>query len=238
MLFLSAIPFVYAEKLAQGKTVTADTEYSGSFIAEYAVDGDNSTRWCSAATGVPHWIYVDLNDTYQVTGVNILFELSYASNFTIEKSFNEIAWTTVLDNQTGLEGWVNVTFAENNGRYWRITGVTNPLSALSIFEFEIIGDTVPVPTSTPTIAPTEAQTLSYTWLYTGLLIFMAIANILLIGYRKSPIINFIFGIVSICIVAVAAGYGSYIVFYPLPNVLLGLVAVVTLFSAGLSLRGS
>lgn len=91
-------------------------------------------------------------------------------------------------------------------------------------------------TETAEVLTAGSESSNYT--YVAVMFFMIIADIFFAGSKKAPILGFIFGIISICIVAVAAGYGSYIVFYPLPNVLLGFVAIVTLFSAGLSLRGS
>ena len=39
---------------------SADSEFSGSFIAAYAFDGNNATRWTSANSSHPHYIQIDL----------------------------------------------------------------------------------------------------------------------------------------------------------------------------------
>lgn len=71
------------------------------------------------------------------------------------------------------------------------------------------------------------------------IIFLLIVDIYLAGSRKAPLFGFVFGIVSICVVAVTGSMTSTdLPFYPLPSVLLGLTAIVTLFSSGYSLRGS
>lgn len=74
--------------------------------------------------------------------------------------------------------------------------------------------------------------------YIIVMFFLVIMNIYLAGSKKSPLLGFVFAIVSICVVAAAQGMSVDIPFFPLPNVLLGLTAVVTIFSAGLTIRGS
>lgn len=67
--------------------------------------------------------------------------------------------------------------------------------------------------------------------------FLVIMDIYLAGSKKSPLLGFIFAVVSICVVAAGQGMSADIPFFPLPNVLLGLTAIVTMLSAGLSIKG-
>lgn len=66
---LSTFSVMAQTNVAAGKTVTADSELNSTYVAEKAVDNNNSgnsSRWLSANTSWPHWIEVDLGSSYDI----------------------------------------------------------------------------------------------------------------------------------------------------------------------------
>lgn len=102
--------------LALNKPATAS-----SGTASAAVDGNLGSRWESAHKD-NEWIYVDLQDIYQLTSFQIIWETASASDYRIQVSNNATDWITILE--------VNGKQSENNrldeaaiggaGRYVRI----------------------------------------------------------------------------------------------------------------------
>jgi hypothetical protein len=81
-----------------GATITAETEFSSSYLASYAFDSNLSTRWASTVSSLPSWIKVDLG----AGNAQIVMALSYCpetaapKNFTFSGSNNDADWTQLL----------------------------------------------------------------------------------------------------------------------------------------------
>src|SRR6185295_3727019 len=56
--------------LSLNRPVVSSSDFSSSYAARLAVDGDGSTRWSSQFSD-PQWIYVDLGARYNVTRVKL-----------------------------------------------------------------------------------------------------------------------------------------------------------------------
>ncbi|MGC9452909.1 MAG: discoidin domain-containing protein [Oceanipulchritudo sp.] len=69
LLCLFAVPALAApENVALNRPVVADSINSPETPAERAVDGDTtSTRWVSGSDPMPHWIEVELDQSYQLS---------------------------------------------------------------------------------------------------------------------------------------------------------------------------
>ena len=80
-----------------GKATASSTEY---YPPDYAIDGDNNTRWTSDS-GMPQWYKIDWgNQTQQLNSIEIVFEnKTYANDYTIQ-TWNGAA----LTNQTMVMG--------------------------------------------------------------------------------------------------------------------------------------
>ena len=84
------------ENLALNKTVTASTSYSGAkFAVVNATDGDLTTRWGNNYNSTAfkggnqaEWIMVDLGALYPVECVEIVWESSYATKYSVQGSTN------------------------------------------------------------------------------------------------------------------------------------------------------
>ncbi len=89
------------EHIAKGKDVTASSKFKAAYSAENTVDGDVSyklSRWITEKSTGPHWLEIDLSDTYEVDRVVISaddqaiptdFELQYWNGTTWEALFTE-----------------------------------------------------------------------------------------------------------------------------------------------------
>jgi hypothetical protein len=88
------------DDLAKGKIAVADQTYMpdpSTYIASNAVDGDTETLW-NGGTGSPHWLKVDLGQTYSISHVDLYsagfrggttFDLYYSN---IDQAWNDV-WT-------------------------------------------------------------------------------------------------------------------------------------------------
>jgi len=159
ILSLNCVFVVAYTNLALGKTAKASSLESISFKADYAIDGDITTRWGSIEREPnPEWIVVDLGSNIKINKVNIMWESAFAKNFEIQVSRNDIDYETVsnvkinreviLDEEAELEDYIQTTtsFATVGARYVRIYCTEKgTLYGYSIYELEIyyINDNVP-----------------------------------------------------------------------------------------------
>lgn len=67
--------------------------------ANYANDGDMSTRWASEKDLLPQWLEVSWSQKQRIRGAKIMFENAYAANYTIQ-TWNGTDWI----NQTSVTG--------------------------------------------------------------------------------------------------------------------------------------
>jgi len=177
ILSLNCVFVVAYTNLALGKTAKASSLESISFKADYAIDGDITTRWGSEERkSNPEWIVVDLGSNIKINKVNIMWESAFARNFEIQVSRNDIDYETVsnvkinreviLDEEAELEDYIQTTtsFATVGARYVRIYCTEKgTLYGYSIYELEIyyINDNVPT-TKTGTKSGTITSEPTYT----------------------------------------------------------------------------
>ncbi len=122
--------------LALGKTSTASTDVKGA--ASLAFDGNAGTRWESDFSD-PQWIYVDLQESYDITNVNITWQNAKAADYLIQVSNDASSWTTVK-TVTGNTAVQNDWAVTGTGRYVRMYGtVRSGIYGYSIFEMVIMG---------------------------------------------------------------------------------------------------
>ncbi|MFE6358489.1 discoidin domain-containing protein [Streptomyces sp. NPDC057806] len=126
--------------LSQGKPVTASSQEHYGTPATAAVDGDNGTRWSSAASD-PQWIRVDLGAPATLTQVELRWEAAYAKSYRIETSQNGTDWSTAYSTTTGAGGTETVNVS-GTARYVRMLGTTRATGyGYSLWEFKVYGTT-------------------------------------------------------------------------------------------------
>ncbi|WP_299537284.1 discoidin domain-containing protein [uncultured Streptomyces sp.] len=141
---LTLLPAATAEAapalLSQGKTVTASSQENYGTPATSAVDGDNGTRWSSAAAD-PQWISVDLGASASVSQIVLNWETAYAKGYRIEFSADGSTWTTKYSTTTG-DGGNDTVAVSGDARYVRVTGTTRATQyGYSLWEFQVFGTT-------------------------------------------------------------------------------------------------
>jgi hypothetical protein len=147
--------------LALNKTVTVSSTESGfGNIASFAVDGNRTTRWSSVYAD-PQWIQVDLGSSYQISEVQLFWEIAHARAYRVEVSSNGSSWTSVYQTTTGDGGTDQITGLTANGRYVRIVGTQRATAwGYSLFELEVYG-------SPSTVLSMEAEAAQLTGVTTS-----------------------------------------------------------------------
>jgi hypothetical protein len=117
--------------IALAKTATASSEYSSSYAASNAVDGDNGTLWIGTGDNYD-WLKIDLGETALITKAVVSgYDATYGPrDYTIQVSTDDVEYTTVatvVDNTlatsehifTPATGrYVKLVITENNGYPW------------------------------------------------------------------------------------------------------------------------
>ena len=135
---LSAQKVQNSNDLAQGRPVTASSVQPGSdYQARYAVDGDDETRWSSAASD-PQWIAVDLGKVTTISHVLLSWETAYASAYSIQVSLDGTNWTDAATMSEGQGGVEELKFAPTPARYVRMYGTKRATQfGYSLYSFEV-----------------------------------------------------------------------------------------------------
>ncbi|MGW4813017.1 discoidin domain-containing protein, partial [Kitasatospora cineracea] len=89
--------------LSQGRPATASSAENAGTPASAAVDGDNGTRWSSAAAD-PQWLQVDLGAAATLSQVVLRWETAAAKSYQIQTSDDGANWTSVYSTTTGTGG--------------------------------------------------------------------------------------------------------------------------------------
>ena len=136
---LAAVGNVALKKMAN----QSSTEGAG-FEAIKAVDGSVFSRWASSHIGGaknPEWIYVDLDDNYNISRVTIRWEAAYAESYQVEVSNDAVNWNAVANVVGGKGGVVDHAFATGCWRYVRVycTLRTGLNDGFSLYEIEVYG---------------------------------------------------------------------------------------------------
>jgi hypothetical protein len=148
--------------LATKKPVTVSSTEVGANVAANITDGSYLSRWSSLYTDT-QWMYVDLQDQYNINEIKITWEAAMGKNYFLETSNDAITWVnqkaitnnaTLVNDHTGL----NV-----NARYVRIYGTSRAtVYGYSIFELEVYGKGIPKPYSgTPISIPGIIEAENY-----------------------------------------------------------------------------
>lgn len=124
--------------LSQDKPAIASSEENGATAAANVTDGDILSRW-SSVHSADQWIYVDLEQAYDVSKVVFHWEAAYASEYKLQVSDDAVSWTDVKTvNSNG--GTETVSFDPIKARFVKMQGINRAtLYGYSIFEMEVYG---------------------------------------------------------------------------------------------------
>jgi hypothetical protein len=138
----------YALQMEDGVNIAPQATASASSVgddgtlkAQYAIDGNPSTRWASSV-GMPQWLEVAFSEPREIEGVEIDFESSYAKNYAIQ-TWNGTGWVDqiVVENNTLLDR--QHVFAQPvTTEKLRVLVTSAPMNnVVSIWELKLISDT-------------------------------------------------------------------------------------------------
>jgi len=111
---------------------------SSMFDAINVIDGDTTTRWSSAPTEIA-WVTVDLQQSYDVSRVELLWEASYGCEYLILGSENGTYWNTLYEVTDGDGGVDVLQLPPTHARYIKVLGTkrANDKWGYSIYELKI-----------------------------------------------------------------------------------------------------
>ncbi|MCR5836209.1 MAG: discoidin domain-containing protein [Lachnospiraceae bacterium] len=119
--------------------VYASSEEHSSLGAQYAIDGDMSTRWSSAWRNGES-ITVDLGKIYLVGNVTIFWEAAYASEYTISWSQDGVTWYDAVHMGCHSAGECTNWFLKP-ARFVKVTADKRATQyGASIYELKLIGE--------------------------------------------------------------------------------------------------
>ncbi|WP_347332566.1 discoidin domain-containing protein [Marinimicrobium locisalis] len=126
--------------LALGKPVTASSieKDQASLAPCFAVDGDAGTRWSSEFSD-HQWITIDLEATYQLTGINLHWQNSYSKDYKVQVSVDGRNWITV-HSVVNSDGGLDQHALGEQARYVRVEGSSRATAwGHSLWELEVQG---------------------------------------------------------------------------------------------------
>jgi hypothetical protein len=127
---------------ALNRPVVSSSDFSTTYAAANAVDGDASTRWSSEFSD-PQWIAVDLGQITVIDEVRLTWETAYGADYEIQMSFDGISWFTVL-TVVGGTGGVDDLVVGGTGRFVRMYGTRRGTEwGYSLWSFEVQGQPTP-----------------------------------------------------------------------------------------------
>lgn len=136
------------KNLALNKTVTTSTNETANLTGAKAVDGDrasNTSRWATLYTD-DQWFKVDLGKVENVNNVKIFWEASYAREYKILVSEDDVTYIEVAHITDGVHENRDIKFNMTQARYVKFQGIKRQSDeyayGYSFYEFEVYGDQI------------------------------------------------------------------------------------------------
>ncbi len=108
-----------------------------SYSAEYAIDGDLTTRWSSGFSD-PQWLTVDLGEVVPISKVKLTWETAYAKSYLIQVSKDSRSWEEIYRTDQGDGGVDEIVFDPREARYIRLIGLQRGTEfGYSLFDFRV-----------------------------------------------------------------------------------------------------
>ena len=131
----------YVDSKDGNKTYESSLAFDGKGTNEI-VDGKQS-RWVSNRKSNDEWIYVDLQDIYNISKVILNWEGSGAKKYKAQVSNDGQVWTDISDINDGDGGLDELSYKDVTGRYVRMLGIeVGSDYGYSLWEFEVYGTTL------------------------------------------------------------------------------------------------
>ncbi len=126
------------DALSKNKKVVASS-VQGANGAAFAVDGAADTRWESEHGSDSEWIYIDLGESVEFSGVSIEWEAAYANQYSIELSDDAQEWREIYHELQGNGGIDLIPLGTQEAQYIRLhCEERNSEYGYSLFELSVI----------------------------------------------------------------------------------------------------
>ncbi len=131
--------------VALGKTAISSTIENSGYLAEYAVDGLENTRWSTQYTD-EQWLAVDLAAVINITQLTLKWEAAYGEHYELQV-WDGVAWQAVFSELAGDGATDDITLSTAvNARFVRMDGIKRATGwGFSLWEFEVYGSPVENP---------------------------------------------------------------------------------------------
>ena len=121
--------------------------YAESWVYSYNYNAYPATRWAASGNNYPQWLQVDLQNEYDISRVETMFEFTNIYyKYKVEISLDGVLWKTFVDKSNNMlkptqMGYVDRREAQK-ARYVRINilGVEGNSAWASIYEFKVYTD--------------------------------------------------------------------------------------------------
>lgn len=138
-------PSVHPKLLSRGKPTSASSSFDRVYTPAKAVDGNESIGWLANPAERTAWLMVDLQATYGISAVRILWgDVDWSTAYDVEVSRDGTSWTRIHHTTTNLDGGLDViTFGSVSGRFVRLrcTGPKSDNWSYEVDELEVYGRT-------------------------------------------------------------------------------------------------
>ena len=122
----------------EGAAYASSMEADG-LSPDKAVDGKLNTRWGSAFSADPQWIYIDLGATADIQKVVLNWENAYSKSYKLQVSDDESNWKDIYVDPAG-DGGIDTLNVTGTGRYIRMLSLQRAGGyGVSLNEFEVYG---------------------------------------------------------------------------------------------------
>lgn len=141
--------------LSQGKTVTANTNGGSSALPEFAVDGDDTTKWNANNATMPssgnlytneHWLKVDLGAVHDLSKIDINWGTGDRGYYyKIETSIDDGTYTEIINKRPNTLTNDTSDTVSTIGRYVKINifGTHYRGKTPQIYELKVYGSALP-----------------------------------------------------------------------------------------------
>ncbi|MDI6401341.1 glycoside hydrolase family 9 protein [Balneolaceae bacterium ANBcel3] len=123
---------------ALNSKVTASSVRSAIYPAQHVVDWNETTFWKSQS-GSEEWIYIALDQLYDVSGITVEWGDRYAEEFTVETSIDAFSWETVFSETAGSGGRTVVLEDDMQARYVRLNIHSSMADYVAVSGIEVRG---------------------------------------------------------------------------------------------------
>lgn len=123
------------------KVFASSVEPNTDYLPENVVDGEYTTMWASTYKD-SEWIYVDLEKSYNINRIKLVWEYSYAKSYEIQVSDDTSNWTTICSTDKGDGDVDEYTSLNAQGSYVRLFCIKRAgTTGNALYEIEVYGST-------------------------------------------------------------------------------------------------